>query len=519
MKRSLVILLLMLAGFGAVGPVSAEQVTFRHENVLGTSLELRIDAPDESLARRAETTALGEIDRLASLLSRHAADSELSRWQRGEVAGDSLSVELRDVLSRAERWRLASGGAFDVRAQALSRLWTSAAEKGSLPTDAERAAIVAQLNAAPWTLHEDGSIERHDALPISLDALAKGYILDEVGRVVRETHPEVSELVINIGGDLRKFGDTPLEIEIADPSRATVGATPLQRFEASRPFALATSGGYHRHVEIAGRRFSHIIDPRSGFPASGIRSASVIAPTAVEADAAATVLNVLEPSEGLRLIESLSGLECLIVAADGSLFASAGWPNRSSLEPLGERLVLTSLGAEDEPGLHVEFTIGRPAGGRYRRPYVAVWLEDEDGFPVRTAVLWIMTEQPGPRWHRDLTRWFRNDRVRKLVEENELIGTISEATRGPGDYSALFDGNDNAGKRLPPGKYVLCIESAREHGSYQLIKETLELGDRPIERKELAGNDEVTAASYRYVPLPPEGERSAPENEADRAER
>ncbi|MEM0924921.1 MAG: DUF2271 domain-containing protein, partial [Planctomycetota bacterium] len=57
----------------------------------------------------------------------------------------------------------------------------------------------------------------------------------------------------------------------------------------------------------------------------------------------------------------------------------------------------------DQPGLHVWFKLERPAGARYRRPYLAVWLEDPDGYPVKTATLWWQTEQPGPRWHRDLT--------------------------------------------------------------------------------------------------------------------
>src|SRR6056297_2259913 len=63
------------------------------------------------------------------------------------------------------------------------------------------------------------------------------------------------------------------------------------------------------------------------------------------------------------------------------------------------------------PGLHVWFKLERPGGSNYRKPYVAVWLEDTDGFPVKTAVLWWQTEQPGPRWHRDLTRWYRNNRM------------------------------------------------------------------------------------------------------------
>jgi len=162
-----------------------------------------------------------------------------------------------------------------------------------------------------------------------------------------------------------------------------------------------------------------------------------------------------------------------------------------------------NTGERASSGLFVEFSLSRPEGGRYRRPYVAVWLEDKDGFPVKTAALWLQTEQPGPRWHRDLTRWYRNDRMRKLAENTELIDAVSGPTRGPGDYSAYFDGTDNSGKPLPPGKYTLCIEAAREHGTYQLIKENLELSDKVIPKKQLNGNVEVSAASYRFTPSVP----------------
>ena len=129
---------------------------------------------------------------------------------------------------------------------------------------------------------------------------------------------------------------------------------------------------------------------------------------------------------------------------------------------------------------------------------MAVWLEDADGFPVRTAVLWMQTEQPGPRWHRDLLRWYRNDRVRKLADNTELIGVVSSATRGPGEYKAVFDGLDDNGKPLPPGEYTLFLEAAREHGTYQIIRHKLTLGKEPIGETKLKGNVEIKAASFEY---------------------
>ncbi|MEM9366179.1 MAG: DUF2271 domain-containing protein [Planctomycetota bacterium] len=154
----------------------------------------------------------------------------------------------------------------------------------------------------------------------------------------------------------------------------------------------------------------------------------------------------------------------------------------------------------NEPGLHVWFSLDRPSGSRYRKPYLAVWLEDEDGFPVKTATLWWQTEQPGPRWHRDLTRWYRNDRMRKIVEKTDLVDGISGATRGPGDYETHFDGTDNSGKRLPPGKYTLCLEAARENGTYKIIRRPIDWGDTPIARTELKGNIEIPHAAFEFRP-------------------
>jgi hypothetical protein len=151
-------------------------------------------------------------------------------------------------------------------------------------------------------------------------------------------------------------------------------------------------------------------------------------------------------------------------------------------------------------GLSVQFTLNRPETNQYRRPYVAVWLEDDENYPVKTGVLWLQTEQPGPRWHRDLTRWYRNDRLRKVAEKTDLIDGISGATRGPGDYETHFDGTDNQGNRLKPGKYQLCIEVAREHGTYQLVRYDFTWGNKPFEELSIAGNVEVSDIRVAFVP-------------------
>lgn len=145
----------------------------------------------------------------------------------------------------------------------------------------------------------------------------------------------------------------------------------------------------------------------------------------------------------------------------------------------------------------LEVEINRPAASRrYRKPYVAVWVEDGDKYPVKTIALWIMQNRPGPRWYPDLKQWYRGDRMRSLVDEKDLIDGMSSATRSPGKYKVAWDGTDDAGVPLPPGKYNLLIESAREHGTYQLIKQEFEIGKSL--KKQLKGNSEIKSVSVDY---------------------
>jgi thiamine biosynthesis lipoprotein ApbE len=470
---------------------------FRHEHVLGTSLELRIEAATAEMAAEVERTSLAEIERLAKALSGYDAESEFMRWQSSEADAEKLSRDLAAVLARAEHWRTATGGAFDVRAAAIADLWKQAAALGGAPSDAERRTLIAKLANPPYELAPADVVRRNDSLPLTLDGLAKGYILDVVCQTVAARHPETRNFTINIGGDLRKMGEKPLRVSLADPADASEGAAPLETISLTPAFAMATSGNYRRYLTVAGRRYSHIVDPRTGLPAEDVASATVIAPTAIDADALATAVSVLAPEEGLALIESLEDVECRLVLAGGRRLATRGWPSSSA-----PRLQFVSTSGDRKPGLWVHFTLNRPEEGIYRRPYVAIWLEDGDGVPVKTALLWIKTDGSGPTWHREISRWYRKDGTRKLTENTDLIGTISGATRGPGEYQARFDGTDNTGKPLPHGKYRLYLEVAREYGSYRLIRAPVEITGRAIARTELKSNVEIGNAWYEYVPDP-----------------
>ncbi len=482
----------------------AGQYTFRLENVLGTSFELHVTSPDAASAEKAEKAVLDEIDRLSAIFNAWSPESEFSRWMGRSGVRQSVSPELFEVLQAAEHWRLKSGGAFNPGAAVLGRLWKSAAERNSVPTAAELSAACEQIRGSEWIL-DPGSLSasRKGTHPLTLDAIAKGWIVEHAGSAgIRE--PGVTGLALNLGGDLRVWGDTIRSIRIASPLDDSEGAEPMSVVEL-KDAALATSGGYRRGIRAQGQWRSHIVDPRTGQPATRVLSASVIGTNSATVDALATTFCVLDPAESLQLAAS-AGVQCLLVTADGHEIRTAGWPGSSTslapwvpAEPEGSAGT-AGLWPKDRE-LVVNFELDGPGEGRYHRPYVAIWVEDAEGFPVRTLVLWLLQSEKGQRWLPDLKRWYHADEMRRLVDPGDLAGTVSAATRGPGKYHTVWNGLDDQKKPVKAGKYTLYIESAREHGTYQLIRKDLTIGPDPF-KADLKGNVEIKAASIEYRTRP-----------------
>lgn len=506
-----------LCGVCSVPAVAADDFAFYYENVMGTSLELRVRADDAEAARRAENRVLREIGRLSGIFSGHDETSEFRRWQAASQRPMKVSPELFEVLQACDLWRARSAGAFDPRVQALSRLWSGCAERNRMPAPEELAGAMSLMSRPAWRLDPGaGTAERRSDCPLSLDAIAKGYIIERACAAASAEGHGIRGLLLNVGGDLRVCGDAPRTIGIASPTADSETSEPLAYVEV-RDRAVATSGRALRGARIGGRWYSHIIDPRSGVPADGIAGATVIAERSADADALATICNVLAPEDSIRLAESLPGVECLIITSDGGVARSAGWHRyeRARPSPLavaGGQEPPANKPAGDGPGappgapwgdefeLLVNFEINRPAGGEgpYRRPYVAVWVEDRDGVPVRNLVLWVSFGGAGPfQWLPDLKRWYRSEEARLRVDKTNLIRTVARPTRPPGQHAILWDGTDNQGKPLGRGEYTLFIDAAREHGTYQSIRQPVTLANEPF-AEELKGNVEIKSASIAY---------------------
>jgi thiamine biosynthesis lipoprotein ApbE len=523
--RTRLLLLVVGAWFAVTSSrpaLGAEDFAFYHENVMGTSLELRVIARGPEAAAWAEAQVLGEIDRLSRIFSSYDATSEFRRWQATRNEPVQLSDELFDLLLACDCWRDRSGGAFDVRVEALSLLFGRAAQRKMMPAAGELAGARALMSSAAWRLDAESRTGTHlSDCPLSLNAIAKGYIIERACTLALEPGRGVLGVLLNVGGDLRVVGEAPRTLGIVSPWADSESSEPIALVEVKNR-AVATSGRSQRGFRIEGKWHSHIFDARSGLPATGVASATVIAPRSADADALATIFNVLPPEESLRLAKTLPDVECLIVTEDGRTTRSEGWrryekavgapliaaPVGVALVPLATRIqgdeppapAIASNARNPDFELVINFEINQPdgAGRRYRRPYVAIWVENKDGFPVRNLTLWVSMGGSGPfQWLPDLKRWYRADQARKEVENKDLVFTMARPTRPPGKYKVIWDGKDDHGKPVPAGEYTLFIDAAREHGTYQSIRKPLALADKPL-TEVLKGNVEIKAASIEY---------------------
>jgi hypothetical protein len=152
---------------------------------------------------------------------------------------------------------------------------------------------------------------------------------------------------------------------------------------------------------------------------------------------------------------------------------------------------------DDRFELAVDFEIAPQEGYRYHRPYVAVWVEDPSGRRVRTLSLWVNTTGRGPRYIRELRRWFSGEREQEDAGGPDLVATMSSATRLPGQYTVTWNGRDDRGNVVDQGDYRVVIEAAREHGSYQLMQQDVTVGAKPM-AADLSGNQEIARARVEY---------------------
>jgi thiamine biosynthesis lipoprotein len=265
-----------------------------------------------------------DLAAINAAMSTYIADSEISRINRSDGAEPvQLSAPLATVLDAALAVSDATSGAYDVTVGPLVELWgfgAGDAVDAVPPADAvaEAASRVGYRRLA--LDRQSNTLRRPAGLEIDLSSIAKGYAVDRVLALLRE-HGVVSALV-EIGGELRTLGERPGggSWRLAVESPAQRGPRVLQALSV-RDVAVATSGDYRNYFEVDGIRYSHIVDPRSGYPVTHeLVSVTVIDDSCMLADAWATALIVLGREAALSLAEA-RGLAVYLVTRDGDEIA------------------------------------------------------------------------------------------------------------------------------------------------------------------------------------------------------
>ena len=481
--------------FGAARLPQERTYTSHYENVLGTSLELKVGATSEAAAGRAEDSVLREIEREAKILSSWDRDSEFSRWARTRGEAVPVSAELAEVLGLFDYWRERTGGALDASAEAVTRVWKQAEARQTLPSPQELADATRTVRQQHWTVDAfHRTATRLSDTPLAMNSFVKSYIARHAADAAL-AEPGVDRVVVNIGGDLVVRGASSERVDIADPESDAENAPPVATVEV-RDRAVATSGNYRRGETIGGRHYSHIVDPRTGMPCDEILSSTVVAVNPADAGAMATAFSVLTPQESRRLAESIPGTEYLIVTKTGKRLMSPGFAALAAAAgPAPSPLPVPAPApapAWDGMELTVSVDLAK-LDPRARRPYFTAWIEDGDKFPIRTLALWYNKD----RWLPEMRAWYRSDRLRSMAEGTDLAHSVSSATRGSGHYTLQWDGKDNQGKLVKPGKYTVYLECAREHGGYDLFHRELEFNGAP-NKVEIPGGSEI--AYWKWVP-------------------
>jgi len=211
------------------------------DNILGTSLDLKIIASSFESAQKAEAKVVFEIQRLNQILGSFNPNSEFSLWATSAGEAVRISEELFMVLAKFDTWRDATGGVIQAASEHIAQLWQTASSKGEAPLVADLARAVAEANQMHYVLHhETQSATRLTDFAMRLHSLAKSFVMDQAAEKGM-LEPGVSGMVLNIGGDMVVKGDWTEKVAIANPRNASENAEALQIIQINNK-AIATSG-------------------------------------------------------------------------------------------------------------------------------------------------------------------------------------------------------------------------------------------------------------------------------------
>ena len=298
-----------------------------HKRVLrlmGNRFEISVVSDNEHSAQKCIDAAIEEISRIEKLLTTFSDDSQTNLVNRNAgIQPVKVDQEVYELVERSLKISGLTQGAFDISYGGIDKsLWNFDLSMTALPDPEVARKSVRLINYNNVILDESNRtiFLKEEGMRIGFGGIGKGYAADKARTVLQNLG--VTSGIVNAAGDLVTWGTQPngkpWTIAIADPDKSI---TPFSTLNISN-MAIATSGNYEKYVMIGGRKYSHTIDPKTGLPVTGIKSVSIISPSAELADAMATPVMVMGVRVGLDLINQLKQIACIIIDDNNQIHCS-----------------------------------------------------------------------------------------------------------------------------------------------------------------------------------------------------
>lgn len=302
---------------------SAQQPYNRTLKLMGSRFDVTVVAKDSIEGNKYIDTAVAEITRIEKLISSWDANSQTSDINRNAgIKPVTVDSELFELIERAIGISKLTDGAFDISYASMDRIWKFDGSMTVMPSEEEITASVSKVGYQNIILDNENSTVflKLEGMKIGFGAIGKGYAADKDKDLL--ISKGVPSGIINASGDMNTWGKNPngseWKVAITNPmdKNKVFALLPINNG------AVVTSGNYEKFVNFNGKRYTHIIDPRTGYPSSGIISVTVFAPKAELADALATSVFVMGKEVGLDRINQLPKIECIIIDDKGNITKS-----------------------------------------------------------------------------------------------------------------------------------------------------------------------------------------------------
>lgn len=292
--------------------------------LMGNRFEITVVAASAKEAEDHIDAAVNEIRRIESVLTTFNEESETAAINRNAgIQPVAVSAEVFELIRRSKRISQLTQGAFDISYGSIDKkLWNFDQQMTSLPDPATAKKMVRLINYQNIILDEKNETVflKEKGMRIGFGGIGKGYAAEKAKEVLRQRG--VKSGILNASGDLTVWGHQPdgknWTIGIADPQQAKQPFSYLTITDT----AIATSGNYEKFVVINGKKYSHTIDPKTGLPTCGIKSATIICPNAEIADAMATPVMIMGINAGLDMINQIKGLSCILIDDNDKVYTS-----------------------------------------------------------------------------------------------------------------------------------------------------------------------------------------------------